>query len=89
MFTLLSHLPTTHCVRFVQEFTLTSAEQGVMARGRNANLTARKKGKGGESAFQDSTAFEALIGYVYICDKNRFYDMISWIKLELDRMDNV
>ena len=59
-----------------------------MARGRNANLTARKKGKGGESAFQDSTAFEALIGYVYIQDKMRFNDMMNWIKLELDEIDN-
>ncbi len=75
--------------KFVDEFTLTSTEQAVLARGRNASLTARKKGKGGESIYQDSTAFEALLGYTYINDKVRFIEMISWMKLELDKMDSV
>ena len=74
---------------FVNDFSLTSAEQAVLARGRNASLTARKKGKGGESMYQDSTAFEALLGYTYINDKVRFTEMISWIKIELDKMDGV
>lgn len=75
--------------QFVDNFKLTSAEQGVLARGRNASLTARKKGKGGESMYQDSTAFEALIGYTYISDKVRFNEMISWVRDELDKMDGV
>lgn len=75
--------------KFVDDFSLTSAEQTVLSRGRNASLTARKKGKGGESMYQDSTAFEALLGYTYINDKVRFTEMISWIKLELDRMDGM
>jgi ribonuclease III family protein len=75
--------------KFVDNFTLTSAEQAVLARGRNASLTARKKGKGGESMYQDSTAFEALLGYTYINDKVRFTEMISWMKLELDKMDGM
>jgi ribonuclease-3 family protein len=75
--------------KFVDDFKLTSAEQGVLARGRNASLTARKKGKGGESMYQDSTAFEALIGYTYISDKVRFNEMISWVRDELDKMDGV
>jgi 23S rRNA maturation mini-RNase III len=72
---------------------LTSAEQAVLARGRNANLTAKKKSKstgnsgGGASAFQDSTALEALFGYTYICDKQRFSEMIEWMKSELDELD--
>ena len=74
---------------FVDNFTLTSAEQAVLARGRNASLTSRKKGKGIESMYQDSTAFEALLGYTYINDKFRFIEMISWMKLELDKMDGV
>ncbi len=74
--------------KFVDEFSLTSAEQAVLGRGRNASLTARKKGKGGESMYQDSTAFEALLGYTYISDKVRFTEMISWMKLELDKMDS-
>lgn len=75
--------------KFVNDFSLTSAEQAVLARGRNASLTARKKGKGGESIYQDSTAFEAVLGYTYINDKVRFTEMISWIKIELDKIDGV
>lgn len=64
------------------------------SRGRNANLSARKKMKGmskaggGASDFQDSTAFEALLGYTYISDKVRFVEMMDAIKIELDKMDD-
>lgn len=78
--------------KFMKSFPLTSTEQAVVARGRNANLTARKKGKskssGDASAYQDSTAFEALLGYTYISDKHRFNEMIGWIKVELDVLDS-
>ena len=82
-----------HFKRFIESFTLTSEEQAVLSRGRNANLTARKKGKSannakGASAYQDSTAFEALIGYTYITDKQRFIEIISWMKDQLDEMDD-
>ncbi len=65
----------------------------MLARGRNANLTARKKGKtissgGGASVYQDSTALEALLGYVYISDKDRFNNMMQWMKDEIDRIDS-
>lgn len=80
--------------KFIKSFPLTSIEQGVLARGRNAVLTAKKKGKsannsGGASAYQDSTAFEALIGYTYISDKKRFNEMMTWIQTELDAMDGL
>ena len=80
--------------RFLENFPITSAEKTVLSRGRNANLSARKKMKGtqstssGASNFQDSTAFEALLGYTYISDKVRFMEMINAIKLLLDEMDN-
>lgn len=77
--------------KFIESFPLTSTEQGILARGRNASLTARKKGKsansGGASTFQNSTAFEALLGYTYMSDKQRFNEIISWMKLELDELD--
>lgn len=83
-----------HCVaslRLIATFPLTPTEQGVLARGRNANLTARKKGKsgdGGATAYQDSTAFEALLGFAYISDKQRFNEMMTWIRTEMDELDN-
>ncbi len=76
--------------RFVEVFPLTPIEHSVLARGRNATLTASKKGKGANAtAFQDSSAFEALLGYTYICDKHRFSEMINWMKKELDELDAV
>jgi 23S rRNA maturation mini-RNase III len=80
--------------RFIEQFPLTPAEKSVLSRGRNANLSARKKMKGmsnsgaGPTDFQDSTAFEALLGFTYINDKLRFVEMIDAIKSELDMMDN-
>ncbi|KAL3793823.1 hypothetical protein HJC23_006183 [Cyclotella cryptica] len=80
--------------KFIKSFPLTPAEQTVLSRGRNANLSARKKMKGmgdsvgGASVFQDSTAFEALLGYAYIYDKQRFAAMINTIKLCLDESDS-
>jgi len=79
--------------RLLDSYPLTSQEQGVLARGRNANLTARKKGKttnsgGGASAYQDSTALEALLGYMYIRDKDRFNSMMQWMKDEFDEIDS-
>ncbi len=60
----------------------------MLARGRNANLTASKKGKSANtSAYQDSSAFEALLGYTFISDKYRFNEMINWMKIELDELD--
>ena len=83
----------TIAARFIESFPLTQEEKSVMARGRNANLSARKKMKGkgssGTSAtdFQDSTAFEALLGYTFISDKMRFADMMDTLKFELDKID--
>lgn len=78
---------------FIERFPLTPSEKSVLSRGRNANLSARKKMKGmgktggaGAADFQDSTAFEALLGYTFISDKHRFVDMIDAIRIELDEM---
>lgn len=45
-----------------------------------------KTGGAGAADFQDSTAFEALLGYTFISDKHRFVDMIDAIRIELDEM---
>jgi len=73
--------------RLLTSIKLTPDEQSVVARGRNANLTVRKKNKGDATAYQDSTAFEALLGYTYIRDKDRFNEIIDWVKTELDDDD--
>jgi 23S rRNA maturation mini-RNase III len=47
------------------------------------------KSGGGATDFQDSTSFEALIGYTYINDKIRFVEMMNALKNDLDKMDGV
>ena len=48
-----------------------------------------KNGGAGAADFQDSTAFEALLGYTFISNKQRFVEMIDAIRTELDEMDNI
>ena len=82
-------------------FQLTKEEQIIVSRGRNAGSSSkgRKRGPkrlyasgdkdegGGPSAYQHSTAFEALIGYMYITDEERCAELMRMIGLELDQMD--
>ena len=81
---------------------LTDKEKSVLKRGRNAvgNSGSRKRGPkrlysqnnngDGNNAkiYQDSTAFEALIGYTYICDISRCMTLLQFIQTEFDKMDN-
>lgn len=93
----LSELYLQSLLSFIERFPLTPSEKSVLSRGRNANLSARKKMKGmmgknggaGAADFQDSTAFEALLGYTFISNKQRFVEMIDAIRTELDEMDNI
>ena len=66
-------------------FSLTSTEQGVVPRGRNANLTAREKVNNKSlvdiSVYQDPIICMALFDYHYISDKHQFNEIISWIQV--------
>jgi 23S rRNA maturation mini-RNase III len=42
---------------------------------------------GGPEVYQDSTAIEALIGYLYLTDKSRCTDLLKFVSNELDQMD--
>jgi 23S rRNA maturation mini-RNase III len=47
----------------------------------------KKVANGGPSAYQDSTALEALIGYIYLTDEERCAELIRFLCRELDKMD--
>eukprot|EP01083_Nonionella_stella_P291230 991057_1 len=90
---------------FVASFPLTSEEQTILSRGRNAGSSSKGKKRGpkrlyasngnsnangaGPGAYQDSTAFEALIGYMYLTDATRCSECLAFLANELDQMDDV
>mmetsp|Transcript_11095 Transcript_11095/g.20240 ORF Transcript_11095/g.20240 Transcript_11095/m.20240 type:complete len:295 (-) Transcript_11095:1071-1955(-) len=91
--------------RLMESSWLTSLEEQVLKRGRNAGTgtKGRKRGPkrlysknsgdvsssetGGASVYQDSTALEALIGYLYISDMKRCMQLLEWLKDHLDDTD--
>ena len=69
-----------------ESFPLTEKEQGVLSRGRNTKSGSRGKKKNA-ATYQDSTAFEALIGYMYMEDEIRCFEMLNWIRREQRDLD--
>lgn len=46
---------------------------------RGRNSVTRSKNRRNPAAYQESTSFEAFIGYVYINDPNRCKDLLLWL----------
>lgn len=68
--------------RLKSSFALTEKELQVLSRGRNAS--SGNKNRRNPAAYQDSTAFEALVGYLYIVDKERCQELFQWIDNNTD-----
>jgi len=66
------------------QFSLTKTELQVVSRGRNAVTKSSKNRRGDPAAYQDATALEALLGYLYITDLERCRDLMQWIKNNLE-----
>ena len=62
---------------------LTDLTNQVLMRGRNS-VTKSKNRRGNPAAYQDSTALEALIGYIYITDKDRCTELLAWLESVVD-----
>lgn len=60
-------------------FIFTSDEEKILSRGRNTQ-NARKQHKN-PVAYQDSTAFEAVLGYIYLTNSTRCAELLDWINL--------
>lgn len=58
---------------------LTAAEQDLLRRGRNAS--SRGPRRVDSQIYQQSTAFEALIGYLYLTDPSRLVELLSTLNL--------
>mmetsp|Transcript_13604 Transcript_13604/g.38284 ORF Transcript_13604/g.38284 Transcript_13604/m.38284 type:complete len:238 (+) Transcript_13604:413-1126(+) len=69
-----------------ESFPLTEKESQVMMRGRNS--VTKSKNRRNPAAYQDSTALEALIGYIYITDPSRCQELLSWLESVVDNRDD-
>lgn len=49
--------------------------------------TTKEDGSGGPTVYQNSTAFEALIGYLYLTNAERCKELLEYVRLEMDDMD--
>jgi ribonuclease-3 family protein len=68
-----------------EEFDVTLREQQVLSRGRNS--VSGSKNRRNPAAYQDATALEALVGYLYITDSRRCEELLNWINNNLDRVN--
>jgi 23S rRNA maturation mini-RNase III len=68
------------------EYPLTAAEQNVLSRGRNASTRSSSNNRrSNPTAYQDSTAFEALLGYLFINnDPTRLRSMLEWLQANVE-----
>jgi len=59
-------------------FDLSNKEKQVISRGRNS--VTKSKNRRNPAAYQDSTAFEAFVGYLYIQDRDRLVELLQWLR---------
>lgn len=64
---------------------LTEAEQDLLRRGRNASPKGPKRLDG--QTYQQSTSFEALIGYLYLTNLERLVELLSQLDLSTTEAD--
>lgn len=71
---------------YESSFVLSSKEEQILLRGRNSASSTRNR-KNDAAVYQDATALEALIGYLYISDRTRCEEFLNWIYAHLDQVD--
>jgi ribonuclease-3 family protein len=59
------------------DFPLSQAEQRIIVRGKNSGSVKGNRRKPAE--YSDATGMEALLGYVYITDKARCTEIMSFL----------
>eukprot|EP00980_Cylindrotheca_fusiformis_P001704 scaffold388_cov114-Cylindrotheca_fusiformis.AAC.13 len=67
-----------------ENFGLSDKEKQILMRGRNA--VTKSKNRRNPAAYQDSTSFEALLGYLYIQDEPRCCDLLNWLDSYVDEI---
>jgi len=72
--------------RLRQQFDLTITEKQVLTRGRNS-VSKSSNNRRNPAAYQDSTALEALLGYLYITNSTRCGEVLGWIHTNMDNIN--
>jgi ribonuclease-3 family protein len=67
-----------------EEFPFTPKEQQVLSRGRNS--VSGSGNRRDPAAYQDATALEAVVGFLYITDSKRCEEVLNWIHNNLERV---
>lgn len=76
----------SHLLRQLKEhFPLSDKENQVLMRGRNS--VTRSKNRRNPAAYQDSTALEALVGYIYITNPSRCQEFLVWLESVVDNLE--
>jgi hypothetical protein len=82
----LNFIPAEHQSELLEkiksDYPLSDKELQVLMRGRNS--VTRSKNRRNPAAYQDSTSFEALVGYLYISDQQRCTDLLNWLDTIVD-----
>ena len=65
----------------MENFALTPKEHQIIVRGRNSGSVKGNRRK--TPAYNDATALEALLGYVYIADKDRCTEILNFLNANL------
>ena len=68
----------------LETFPLTKKEEQIISRGRNAAGATRSRQN--PKAYQDATALEAVIGYLYLSDRKRLEELLNWMHVYLDHL---
>jgi ribonuclease-3 family protein len=55
---------------------LTEVEQDIVRRARNVKPSGYRKA--GQNAYRKATAYEALIGYLYLTEPDRMHQVLQW-----------
>ena len=68
-----------------KNFPLSGEESRILMKGRNAS--SKRKNRRNRVAYQDSTALEALVGYMYTSDPNRCQELLAWLESVIDNLE--
>jgi len=75
------HVKTEQQAHYVDQLTpfLTDAEKDLLRRGRNA--TSGRNRRANAQDYQKATSFEALVGYLYLSDQPRLFELLTQLDI--------
>lgn len=69
-----------------EDVEFSEKERQVLSRGRNA-VSGSARNRRDPAAYQDATALEALLGYLYIADSQRCAEIFQWMEAHMNSVE--